>query len=213
MELLILDCIRGRRRLDQRKSLPNSLTNIHNDSTVLDWIHHFATINQIPGITYIGGYQIQKVIQSYPEFNFLYHQNWNSTGEASGLTLINETTNKDLIIVRATSVLLPEALQPLSTDPSKICIAQNHSHSNESEFAGVIYVPKTLRQNFMAHIFDIANKNPEYQLEDILNNLPASLPYHATDVNGLVAPIHKQLFVTQTIFQGKAQTLEQVDLC
>ena len=210
MELLILDCIRGRRRLDQRKSLPNSLTNIHNNSTVLDWIHHFATINQIPGITYIGGYQIQKVIQSYPEFNFLYHQDWNSKGEASGLTLINETTNNDLIIVRATSVLLPEALQPLSTDPSKICIAQNHSHSNESEFAGVIYVPKTLRQNFMAHIFDIANKNPESQLEDILYNLPASLPYRTTDVNGLAAPIHKQLFVTQTIFQGKAQTLEQV---
>tara|TARA_B100001559_G_scaffold320060_2_gene331070 strand:+ start:1417 stop:4416 length:3000 start_codon:yes stop_codon:yes gene_type:complete len=210
MELIILDCIRGRRRLDQRKSLPNSLTNLDNDSTVLDWINHFATKNQIPRITYIGGYQIQKVIQSYPEFNFLYHQNWNSTGEASGLTLMKHTNNKDLIVIRATSVLLPEALQSLNTDPSKICIAQNNYHLNEPEFSGVIYVPQTLRKSFMDHIFNIASENPESQLEDVINNLPPSLPFLTTDVNGLVAPIDKQLFVAQTIFQGKAQTLEQV---
>ena len=99
MELLILDCIRGRRRLDQRKSFPNSLSNLQDDSTVLDWIHQFATKNQISGITYIGGYQIQKVIQTFPEFNFLYHQNWSSTGEASGLTLLNDTGNSDLIVI------------------------------------------------------------------------------------------------------------------
>ena len=209
-QVIILDCNRGRRRLDQTKSLPNSLSNLDDQSTVLDWIYQFTLQNDLKNITYIGGYQIQKVIQSYPQFNFLYHQTWNTSGETSGLALFENQTESDLILIRASTVLLPETYPKISTSLKEICIGGNFLESDYSEFAGIMYVPNKLCNKFLNQVNTLSIHKPKSQLEDLIENLRNTLPCTSINLNTLVAPLDRPVYLAQTIFQGKAKTLEQV---
>ncbi len=210
VSLVVLDCSRGNRRLDQRQSHPTALTHIKDESTILDWTKHFINVNGIHHVTYIGGYQIQKVMENYSDFHFIYHKFWESTGEIRGLDLLPEDDDKDLIILRASSIIVPEALTALTIETNKICIGNNTDLETGDNFSGVLYIPQTLRNAFQKQITKISSKGSSYNLEDLLHTLPETLPCYTKSLNSLVAPIDSPIDLSRTIFQGKAQTLEQV---
>ena len=64
-QAVILGSNRGFRRLNATKSVPISLRSVESSGTVLDWALHSLAEHGIDQVTYIGGYQIQKVIERY----------------------------------------------------------------------------------------------------------------------------------------------------
>ena len=72
-QAVILGSNRGLRRLDPTLSIPSSLHDIDSSGTVLDWTLHALSSHGVDRITYVGGHQIQKVIEKYPSLDCRYH--------------------------------------------------------------------------------------------------------------------------------------------
>ena len=61
---VIIDSRRGTRRLDSAQSSPSSLETVEASRTVLDWSLYALSSCGATHVTYVGGYHIQKVIET-----------------------------------------------------------------------------------------------------------------------------------------------------
>ena len=210
LSAVIIDSQRGTRRLDNTRSFPTSLRSVESSRTVLDWVLHALSSWSIEDITYIGGYHIQKVIERYPDMRYRFHAGWRGEGELVALRLARPTLTSGCVIMRSSTICVPEALRQLLIEGEGLPAAYYFDGSWE-RFAGLIALPAS----YVSRAFSIAESMTQQDvaadLEQWLSTMTAEgLPVRRLNLDGLVAPAHDPVAVARTVFGGKGRTLEQV---
>ena len=209
-QAIILGSARGIRRLDPTQSIPSSLKVVDSGGTVLDWALHALTVNGITQVIYVGGYQIQKVIEKHPDLDCRFYAEWQRGGELTGLLSATRPPTENCLIMRASTVILPQALERLSNSIGDIVAGYHHS-SRIAEFSGVI----AIRDQLTIRAFDVARElvgeNPTASIDQWLKALVADgLEINRVNLDGLAAPTSDPVALAGTVFSSKAKTLANI---
>lgn len=206
---VILGTSRGQRRLDTRDSVPSVLLRVGDDRTVLDWCLHGLRHHGVENITYIGGYHLEKVVGSHPSLSFRYDPEWATGGEIAAW-MRYETGPADLVLVRDNTLALPEAFDRLLRFESEISIGRYEGTSGPC-FAGVLSIPARQMAAVREHAGRILELNSEASIEDLVELLASGeMAVEEVDLSGFAASLPDAEAVAQTVFKGKARTLEQL---
>src|SRR5215831_17348630 len=75
MRAIIIGAGRGIRLMPTTADTPKCFAEV-GDRRILDWTLHAFAAHGINQIAFIGGYQIDKVRQAYPQFAFCHNEDW-----------------------------------------------------------------------------------------------------------------------------------------
>jgi phosphohistidine swiveling domain-containing protein len=202
---IVIGSRRGERRLDASASRPYALLDVH-ERPVLDWIETALRSRGLTDLTYVGGYQIQKVMERYGQLSFRYHGAWQEEGELAALRLAVREGAADHVIVRSDTILLGDAVRRLFDAPASVAFGVYGEQSpNHASFGGVMLIRAAATPVIMADVDRLLAADPKASLDSLVALLPDALP---VDVSGLAAPVADATAVLQTVFRGKAGTLE-----
>ena len=209
-QAVILGSTRGIRRLDATRSMPSSLYAVESSSTVLDWALSALFDRGFASITYLGGYQIQKVLERYPSLSYRYHSSWQQEGELAGLLTLEPDHSCDCFILRSSIFLLPGALARMAEAEGDVAVGY-YTPGSRDEFVGIV----AIRKPHLGGAYTIAKKivaqNPKANLEQWVDGLASEgLHISKVDLDGLAAPIGDRLSLVRTLFSSKAQTLARI---
>lgn len=205
IEVVILDMRRGSRRLDSQKSEPRGLFTSPDGNAVLDWISAaIATFTPIK-TTYFGSYQIQKVIEKFPNFDYRFLNNNGIKGEFEVVKLMLEQSSENLLILRADSIVLPDAITALVHDFETLNTSYIRVNGKEI-FAGAFYIPNRIRKQLLLRMNQMATTG----LAEAIEQLFRGEKFNSVDMSGLIAPLNNHQAIRETVFKGKALTLEQL---
>lgn len=209
---VIIDATRGERRLDSRRSEPASFTRIDGQGRVLDWILHALRANDARQITFVGGYHIQKVIEQYPELQFRFLAGWMQRGEVEALRTAGlPRRGTDVLIARATSLCLPEAVVELRRSRESVTVGLYGSARGRTAWAGVMHVPDERAPDVFEVADELATNAPGASLTELIAALEGrGVPIERVLVDQLAAPLDDDAAVAEIAFRGKARTLEQL---
>ncbi len=76
MKAIIIGAGRGIRLMPETESIPKCLMDGMGGQRVLDWILDSLAHAGIDDIVFIGGYQMEKVVQAYPHLRFYNNTEW-----------------------------------------------------------------------------------------------------------------------------------------
>lgn len=198
---IIIESAPAKRRLDPRQSAPRSLIPVEaGQPSALQWIISALQAKGISDITYVGGYHIEKVIQSFPEMSFRYLSGKEREGELSALLNCEEPVGACLIL-RATTVLMPDALEKMVSAGISAGVYQNAGVPTPVgvygfDGAGVRSLYETARE--------LICRQEHATIDEAL----ALLSVRTVELDGLAAPVADKSAVAAMIFRGKARTLE-----
>ncbi|MCZ6788575.1 MAG: hypothetical protein O7D33_01300, partial [Chloroflexi bacterium] len=207
---VIIDSTRGIRRLDNARSAPASLKAVESSRTVLDWVLHSLSSCGVNHITYVGGYHIQKVIQRYPNLDYRFQGNWQREGELAGLLLALPADQSECLVIRASTICVPEALQRL-VGAAQGASAGYYTNGSEQSFAGLVALPAAQVAEALASARNVIERDPGADLEQWLSAMESEgLPLQSVSLDTLAAPLYDPIATARTVFGGKGRTLEQV---
>jgi hypothetical protein len=197
--IIIESASRGR-RLDPSQSRPRSLEMVGQDNRpVLSWILHALGKLAADRPLYVGGYHIEKVIESFPGLDIRYHDVRSRDGELAALCGCVADA-QSLLLIDASTVVLPGALE-------KLCTASlARGVYDRDRLAGLYFLAGDHVAPSLAVARTILQKDASASIEAWFDRLTAT----AVDVSGLAAPIVDQEAVARTIFRGKAQALDNL---
>jgi hypothetical protein len=196
--IIIESSFRGR-RLDPSQSRPRSLDIVGDDNRpVLEWILHALGRIAADKPLYVGGYHIEKIIESFPDLSVRYHQQRDREGELGALCACKPGAGP-LLLVSAGTVVLPGAFEKMNTAP------MTRGVYGRGRSAGIFYVDTEHVSHALDGARTLLRTNLRATIDDLFDRLGIVTPI---DLDGLAAPIVDQEAVARTIFRGKAQTLE-----
>jgi phosphohistidine swiveling domain-containing protein len=194
---LIVEGDEHERRVNSRESVPKSLARIGDgDSVALDWTVKALKGFGIKNITYFGSYHIEKVISRFADLDFLYSD---QSGNGINLNIFFEKPSDDdkILIISATSVLLPEAIEKMTKHNPAV------GTDKDGKPAGVIAIDAK----------ELLKLSGE-AVSSILADLDVTLSYFPKaikiDLLDCAASMLDQQGLAKLIFQGKAQTLDNL---
>ncbi len=197
---------RGERRLDASRSRPTALLEAR-DRAVLDWIEEALRTNGAGDLTYVGGYQIQKVMDRFPGLNYRFHARWQEEGEVAALCLGLAGETGDHLIVRGDTVLRIEAVERLLDSPGAIVAGSRLTTAGATAFAGAFLVRAAQLPRVLAAARLLAETDASASLEALLDRLA---DVERVELTNLAAPIGEPGALLGTVFRGKARTLAGV---
>ena len=210
VSVVILDSTKGIRRLDNALSSPASLEQVQSNHTVLDWILYALSSSEVDQVTYVGSYHIQKVIERYPGLSFRFQANWQREGEIVGLELAHPAKFNDCLIIRASTILVPQALKRLKAAGQNVSVGY-YDNGRSPSFVGMVSICAAQVEQAFDIADSISQQDPGCNLDQWLSAMASEgLTLHSVDLDGVAAPVHDTLAVARTVFGGKGRTLEQV---
>lgn len=123
MKGIILAAGSGDIHLQTDKSLPKCLTQYDENTTVLDKIINSLSVNGVESISVVGGFQIEKIMSSYPGLKYFYNEKWHSTKSLYSLLTAISEINDDVIISYSDIVYNQGIVEKLLDNSSDITIA------------------------------------------------------------------------------------------
>ena len=96
MKAIIIGAGRGLRLMPSTKDSPKCFAQI-GDKRILDWTLEAFRCNGITDIVFIGGYQIDKVREEYPELRFYHNDDWANNNILASLMYAEAEMNDEFI--------------------------------------------------------------------------------------------------------------------
>jgi phosphohistidine swiveling domain-containing protein len=160
------------------KGRPLGLQKVTLERRVLDWqLDAFSML--VPEVSFVGGYDIAQVMQSFPRLDYFFNADWQITGSVASLALALESLGelargeRDLYIAYSDILLRPELVQSLASAPADRCatvvdtlhLARTdrapetlHVDGALHEFVGLIRVPAACAEVFCREVLARAPK-------------------------------------------------------
>jgi phosphohistidine swiveling domain-containing protein len=155
---------------------------------------------------YIGGYHLEKVVETFPDLKVRYHRSWKVDGELTALRQFDWEDNVDYLLIRADTLVIPEGVGRLISHQN--CIVAGHSGGKERlGFAGLLFVCVEQVDSFRQLVDSSTGSSPDGDLSSLIDQLP---DIKWVDVTGSATPIVDREAVRTIVFRGKARTLEQL---
>jgi phosphohistidine swiveling domain-containing protein len=149
---------------------------------------------------YVGGYHIEKVIDRFPELRFRYQAPDDRSGELAGVVNC-EFPSSSVLLVSASTVLLPGACELLRTKTTA------RGTYGDGRPVGAYYVAADRVSEMLDRARSILVVDRGATLETLFSQLPGVEP---VKLDGVAVPVTDRETVVETIFRGKAQTLDHL---
>lgn len=211
MKAIILGAGRGIRRLKSEDSYPFSLVEDEQGRRVLDWILASLTSNGIDDINFVGGYHVEKLIQSYSNLRYFYNHDWDSTGSLNSLMCAKEVFVDECLVVSADTIFHGEVIESILASEGDI-VAGYIDEDRKSQYSGCV--------KFTAHgvnmFKEAVQKVPKEVIEQksLINFLNSEVygNYEVNKVNliGDWLKIDDDLSISRFVMSSKGKTLERL---
>lgn len=190
--------------MDASKSVPMPLIRSRGEKPVLDWILAAFRNTGIDAPIFVGGYHVEKVVEFYPNLEFVYHRRWQDEGEVAALALTALADADATVVVRADTILMAEALDALLSSSAPVSAG---FHGNARRFSGAIVVSKGHANLFWERARKLAARSPKASLIDLLTEFRET---NWIDLTNLATPVDDPEALYETVFAGKGRTLAQL---
>lgn len=209
-QAVILGSTRGLRRLDPTQSMPLSLQFVDSSGTVLDWALSAFSNQGVDRITYVGGYQIQKVIEKFPHLDCRYHGGWQREGELAALLYAGPEPTSNCLVCRSSTLIVPQALARLSQTASEVVVGCCQPNG-DSEFVGLLALTGPRVGIAFTVASRLAQDNPDASIDGWIDALIAEgFQVSQVDLDGLAAPVNDPVALAGVVFSSKSKTLENI---
>ena len=209
-----------------------SLQKVTFNKRVLDW-QKDAFKDVSPEVIFIGGYDIQNVINDFPDLTFHFNKKWDFSGSISSLRLaiesLKEDFDYDLYITYSDIIFENETISLLnSNSQSKIKFAvDNNIQSNdqlrkpvekinvngsEKLFVGLIYVNSNVVKDFYDFVLNQSQKLDKYHLSELfrLINNSNSFISEPVEISNKWAHAESSRSIAKFALGSKAKTLTRL---
>jgi len=218
MKAILLGAERGVRRLQANDSYPLALVEDGKGRRAIDWVLTALDAVGVEKMVFVGGYHVEKLIASYPHFQFYYNTDWHRTESLYSLYQAREELVEDCIISHTNVLYHKEALSPLLDAPGDIVLGTftSATASPANAFSSLVRVSeKGARQ--VADFFDtlVGNDEESYLREtglvDFFHRLhDTGVTVNTVDISDYWVPIDANLNMAKFILSGKSETLERL---
>ncbi len=215
--------------------LPLGLQKVTLERRVLEWqLDAFAEI--VPEVNFVGGYDIEQVMQLFPALTYHFNAEWRDTGAVASLSLAVEALSdqweggRDLYVAYSDILLRPDLVRQLAAAPADaiaiavddLSTAADRSQSKvpesielsgcEREFVGLIRIPATLTTDFCTGLAAISAEFRREHLSGMLTELEAryALPFAEISAGGLWGHAEHGRSVARFVLGSKAATLDRL---
>lgn len=211
MKAIILGAGRGIRRLKSADSYPISLVEDEQGLKVLDWILASLASNGINDINFVGGYHVEKLIQSYSNLRYFYNHDWDSTGSLNSLMCAKEVFTGECLVVSADAIFHAEVVESILASEGDI-VTGYIDVDRQPQYSGCV--------KFTAHgvnmFKEVVEKAPKEvaKQKSLLNFLNSDVQgnYEVNKVNliGDWLKIDDDLSISRFVMSSKGKTLERL---
>ncbi|MDA0991388.1 MAG: phosphocholine cytidylyltransferase family protein [Verrucomicrobia bacterium] len=123
MKAIIIGAGRGARLMPSTADTPKCFSRV-GDKRILDWTLAAFRANGIDDIVFIGGYQIDKVRDAYPDLRFCHNDNWPNNNILASLMVAQAEMNAEFICCYSDILFTPKVIADLLVsegDVSLVC--------------------------------------------------------------------------------------------
>ena len=112
MRAIIIGAGRGERLMPTTADSPKCFAEVGGRS-ILDWALHSFRLNGIDDICFIGGYQIDKVRESYPQFTFRHNKGWQNNNILASLFHAEDLMDEPFLCCYSDILFTPQVVERL----------------------------------------------------------------------------------------------------
>jgi hypothetical protein len=215
--------------------LPFGLQRVTLERRVLDWqLDAFANLS--PEVNFVGGYDIDQVMQHFPALTYHFNAEWQDTGAVVSLALTVSSLSdllegrRDLYVAYSDILVRQDLVRRLASAPQDaIAVAVDNLDTKEEvgrwkpsetvnlngvlrEFIGLLRIPSGLVPPFCERLADVASKHRRGHLSHLLSNDADGLrlPMHCIPAAGLWGHAEHGRSVARFVMGSKAATLERL---
>lgn len=122
MRIIIIGAGRGARLMPTTADAPKCFAEVAG-RRLLDWALHAFAANGLDRICFIGGYQIDKVRESYPNFEFRHNADWPNNNILASLFYAEDLMDEPFVCCYSDILFTPDILGRLAASPADIALA------------------------------------------------------------------------------------------
>ena len=211
MKAIILGAGRGIRRLKSEDSYPISLVEDERGLKVLDWILASLESNGIDDVSFVGGYHVEKLIQSYSKLRYFYNRDWDSSGSLNSLLCANEVFTCECLVVSADAIFHAEVVESLLASEGDI-VTGYMDVDGQSQYSGCV--------KFTAHGVNMFREVVEKVSEEVVKNksllnflnseVQGTCEVNKANLKGDWLKIDDDLSISRFVLGSKGKTLERL---
>ena len=176
----------------------------------MDWALAALSKYGVDQITYIGGYQIQKVIERYPTLKCRYHPRWQEEGELGALLTFEPVWDESCLVIRSSTLILPEALARLDHAGESVTVGYYSSDAGEGPL-GILSIQGSQLRTAYSIAQDVVSNRPISNVDQWVEALiEKGVQVRKIDLDGLAAPTTDRPALSRTLFNSKARTLAHI---
>jgi glutamine kinase len=211
VKAIILGAGRGIRRLKSADSYPISLIEDERGLKVLDWILASLKSNGIDDINFVGGYHVEKLIQSYSKLRYFYNHDWDSTGSLNSLMCAKEVFAGDCLVVSADAIFHAEVVESILASEGDI-VSGYIDVDRQPQYSGCVkftaHGASMFRDAFEKAPKEIVKKK---SLLNFLNSeVQSSYEINKVNLTGDWLKIDDDLSISRFVMSSKGKTLERL---
>src|SRR5205085_4938629 len=121
MQAIIIGAGRGQRLMPTTADTPKCFAEV-GGRRILDWIISAFAANGIEDICFIGGYQIDKVRQNYPQFTFRHNQDWANNNILASLLVAEDRMDEPFVCCYSDILFTSDVVGRLLANPADIAL-------------------------------------------------------------------------------------------
>jgi choline kinase len=121
MQAIIIGAGRGRRLMPTTADTPKCFADV-GGKRILDWTLDAFRQHDVSTIRFIGGYQIDKVRQEYPELSFCHNQNWENNNILASLFCAEQFMDEPFICCYSDVLFTPAVVGKLLDEPADMSL-------------------------------------------------------------------------------------------
>ncbi len=121
MQVIVIGAGRGRRLMPTTADAPKCFAEVAG-KRLLDWAVEAFAANGLDRVCFIGGYQIEKVKQAYPEFTFRFNADWERTNILSSLFCAADLMDDGFICCYSDVLFTPDLIARLARAPQDMAL-------------------------------------------------------------------------------------------
>ncbi len=121
MLVIMIAAGRGSRLMPTTADAPKCYAEVQGKS-LLEWALSAFAVNGIDRICFIGGYQIEKVRQDYPQFDFRHNTDWQNNNILASLLCAEDLMDEPFICCYSDILFSPKIIEQLTQSPADIVL-------------------------------------------------------------------------------------------
>src|SRR4051794_98151 len=106
-----------------RSALPSAVVGTDDHRRVLDWILDAFDAVAADPVHFVGGYRVEEIIERYPQLRVTLNRDWERTGPAASLALVELDAERSLYVSYADILFRSNAIDRMAAVDADVVLA------------------------------------------------------------------------------------------